>query len=65
MEILKKWWQGEEYYIEGVYPGIRYKKHWSSAFVQNSIDHIVKNNIAYSTITAIVGSLLTLLSLFL
>lgn len=27
---IKNWWIGEEYFIEGVLPGIRYKRHWTA-----------------------------------
>ena len=33
LEKIKNWWRGEEYYIEGVLPGIRYNLHWTSKTV--------------------------------
>ena len=27
---IKKWWIGEEYHVQDVFPGIRYKRHWTS-----------------------------------
>jgi hypothetical protein len=30
LDKLRSWWKGEEYHIEGVFPGIRYRRHWTA-----------------------------------
>ncbi|HEO99280.1 MAG TPA: hypothetical protein ENO02_08280 [Epsilonproteobacteria bacterium] len=41
LEKIKKWWIGEEYYLEGVLPGIRYKRHWTSKTAHTFADFYV------------------------
>ncbi|DAB30572.1 MAG TPA: hypothetical protein CFH84_03340 [Sulfurimonas sp. UBA12504] len=43
LKKIRSWWIGEEYYIENVFPGIRYKRHWTAittrAFVNFYLNH--------------------------
>ena len=43
LEKLQSWWEGEEYRIEGVFPGIRYKRHWTATMVRVCFNFYVKN----------------------
>ncbi|WP_286339427.1 hypothetical protein [Ferrimonas sp. YFM] len=43
VEQIKSWWQGKKYTIEGVYPGVRYKRHWTSEFAHMTLRFYLKN----------------------
>jgi len=45
-QFIKRWYQGEEYSISNhhlpIFPGIRYKRHWSSRFAHILIKFYLK-----------------------
>ncbi len=43
LKRLQNWWRGEEYYIEDVLPGIRYRRHWTSNLAHISVSFYLKN----------------------
>ncbi len=58
---IKCWWKGEEYYIEGVFPGVRYRRHWSSKMAHIIVDFYLANwKWLWTTIIAIIGLIITL-----
>lgn len=46
LKFIKRWYQGKEYNISTpdlpIFPGIRYKRHWSSRFVHVLIKFYLK-----------------------
>jgi len=36
LNVIKDWWTGKEYFVDGRLPGIRYKHHWTA-----KIAHII------------------------
>ena len=40
---IKKWWEGEVYYLEGILPGNRYKRHWTAKFVRGLLKFYLDN----------------------
>ena len=46
LKFIKRWYQGEEYRISTpglpIFPGIRYKRHWSSRLVHAAIEFYFK-----------------------
>ncbi|MFC3034373.1 hypothetical protein ACFOEE_17845 [Pseudoalteromonas fenneropenaei] len=43
IEKIRKWWKGEAYYLESVFPGIRYKRHWTAKFARIIVEFYLKN----------------------
>lgn len=43
LKKLQRWWQGDEYYIEGIIPGIRFKRHWTAKIARSIVDFYLKN----------------------
>ncbi len=60
---LKKWWEGEVYYIEGIIPGQRFKRHWTSKLVHSIYDayHQHRAALIIAVIASMVGALFTIL----
>lgn len=46
--IIANWWRGETKQIDGVYPGVRYSRHWTSIAVQRIYAHLKNNFVPYS-----------------
>jgi hypothetical protein len=46
LKFIKKWYQGEEYNVSTpdfpIFPGIRYRRNWSSLLVHNVIEFYLK-----------------------
>jgi hypothetical protein len=46
LKFIKQWYQGEEYNISTptlpIFPGIRYKRHWSSRFAHILVEFYLK-----------------------
>lgn len=40
---LRNWWEGEVYHIEGVFPGIRYRRHWTANLARGCTSFYLKN----------------------
>lgn len=58
---IKKWWEGEIYYLEDILPGIRYKRHWTSKLLHVIVDFYLKH---WKWIWTTIVSILTLLITF-
>ncbi len=64
LEKIKNWWVGEEYYIEGVFPGIRYKRHWTARTTRSFINFYLNHwKWVWSTVIAICGLIIAYLKL--
>jgi len=56
LDKIKNWWTGEEYYIEGVLPGIRYEYHWTAKTVHMFVNFYLNHwKWVWSTVIAIFG----------
>ncbi|NVP00357.1 hypothetical protein HWA77_09070 [Photobacterium damselae subsp. damselae] len=42
-KAFSKWWNGRSYFIEDVYPGVRYERHWTSEFIHLLIEFYLKH----------------------
>ena len=59
---IKNWWIGEEYYIKDVFPGIRYKRHWTARIVHTVVNFYLNHwKWIWSTIIAISGLIISYL----
>ncbi len=64
IDKIKKWWTGEEYYIEGALPGIRYKHHWTAKITRPLVDFYLNHwKWIFTTTLGICGLLIAYLKL--
>ena len=63
-ERIKKWWVGEVYYIKGVLPGIRYKRHWTAKAAHVLVDfYLIHWKWVWGTLFTICGLIVAYLKL--
>ena len=63
MMKIKNWWIGEEYHIENVFPGIRYKRHRTARIARTFVNFYLNHwKWIFSTIIAIFGLIIAYLN---
>jgi len=61
---VKNWWVGEVYYLEGVLPGIRYRRHWTAITARSFANFYLKHwKWIWSTIIGVCGLVISYLKL--
>ncbi|TCW20214.1 hypothetical protein EDB48_104160 [Vibrio crassostreae] len=61
-EIFSKWWEGEQYHIKDVYPGTRYRRHWTSALIHLLLEFYLQHwKWVIGTFITILGVIISLL----
>jgi hypothetical protein len=66
-KFIKRWYQGEEYNISTpalpIFPGVRYRRHWSSRFAHILVDFYLKEwKWLLPFLLALSGIILTIIS---
>lgn len=42
-EKINKWWHGELYFLDGVYPGERYRHHWTARVAHELVNFYLEH----------------------